>query len=133
MTASLRYLLAVPALVIAAWFGLSWYQAQQTGRAAAVVSGGGRPSAAEAQEARSALAAAGTLNPDLQVELLRGELAIDQGRYRRAVRILGSVTAREPLNLSAWAQLGVAAAKAGDSAVLAVAGRHIAILIPRVK
>ena len=132
MTASLRYLLAVPALVIAAWFGLSWYQAQQTGRAAAVVSGG-RPSAAQAKEARSALAAAGTLNPDLQVELLRGELAIDQGRYRRAVRILGSVTAREPLNLSAWAQLGVAAAKAGDSAVLAVAGRHIAILIPRVK
>jgi antitoxin (DNA-binding transcriptional repressor) of toxin-antitoxin stability system len=43
------------------------------------------------------------------------------------------VTAGEPLNLTAWAELGIAAAKAGDRATLAIAGRHIAVLIPRVK
>jgi predicted Zn-dependent protease len=133
MATPLRYGLALLALVVAAWFGLSWYQAQQTGKASALVNGGGRLSARQAQQARDALHAAGALNPDLTPDVLRGQLAIDQQDYRRAIRILGSVTAREPLNLTAWAELGVAAAKAGDRQMLAAAGRHIAILIPRVR
>lgn len=128
-----RYGLALLALVVAAWFGLSWYQAQQTGKASALVNAGGRLSASQERQTRDALRAAGTLNPDLQVDVLRGQLALDQGRYRTAIRALGSVTAREPLNLTAWAELGIAAAKAGDSHVLAAAGRHIAILIPVVR
>jgi predicted Zn-dependent protease len=128
-----RYGLALLALVVAAWFGVSWYQAQQTGKASALVNAGGRLSAAQVRQARDALRAAGTLNPDLQVDVLRGQLELDQGRYRAAIRVLDSVTAREPLNLTAWAELGVAAAKAGDSHVLAAAGRHIAILIPVVR
>lgn len=133
MPAIARYPLALLALLVAAWFGVSWYQAQQTGKASALVNAGGRLSAAQEREARDALNAAGNLNPDLMVEVLRGQLALDQGRYRTAIRVLGSVTAREPLNLTAWAELGIAAAKAGDSQALATAGRHIAILIPPVK
>jgi predicted Zn-dependent protease len=133
MATSLRYGLALLALVVSAWFGLSWYQAEQTGKASALVNGGGQLSAGQARQTRDALSAAATLNPDLTVDVLRGQLAIDQRDYRRAIRVLGSVTAREPLNLTAWAELGIAAAKAGDRQVLAAAGRNIAILIPRVK
>ena len=132
MPTIIRYGMAVVALAISAWFALAWHQAQQTGRAATLI-GDARLSPHQARRARAALSAAGTLNPDLTVDILRGQLAIDQGDYRSALRILGSVTAREPLDLSAWAELGVAAVKAGDSRLLATAGRHIAILIPRVK
>ena len=133
MSMAARIGLAALALLVSAWFGLSWYQDQQTGKAGALVAGGNRLPARQARVARAALNSAGTLNPDRAVEVLRGELAIDQRDYRRATRILGSVTAREPLNLTAWAEFGIAAAKAGDRAALVVAGRHIAILIPRVK
>jgi len=132
MSTIVRSGLAVVALAISAWFGLAWHQAQQTGKAAALI-GDVRLSPAQARRARAVLSAAGTLNPDLTVEILRGQLAVDQGDYRSALRILGSVTAREPLDLTAWAELGVAAVKAGERRVLAVAGHHIAILIPRVK
>ena len=128
-----RYGLALLALVVAGWFGLSWYQAQQTGRASALINSGGRLTNAQVRQARDALRAAGTLNPDLTVDALRGQLALDQGQYRAAIRVLGSVTAREPLNLTAWAELGIAAARAGDRRVLATAGRQIAILIPVVR
>jgi Flp pilus assembly protein TadD len=130
---SARYLLAVLALVVSAWFGLGWYQARQTGKASALVGGGSRLTPRQAQEARSTLDSAGTLNPDRAVDVLRGEQAIDQHLYAGAIRVLSGVTAREPLNLTAWAELGIAAAKTGDRALLAAAGRHIVILIPRVK
>jgi len=133
MPATARIGLAALALVVSAWFGLGWNQAHQTQRASELIGGAGRLSPSQARQARATLDSAGTLNPDLAVDVLRGELAIDQRDYAKAVRILGSVTAREPLNLTAWAQLGFAAAKAGNRTVLAVAGRHIAILIPRVK
>jgi predicted Zn-dependent protease len=128
-----RIALVAVALVVAAWFGLGWYQDKQTQKATALVAGGNRLPASQAKEARSALDSAGTLNPDRAVSVLRGELAIDQGDYVHAIRILSGVTASEPLNLTAWAELGIAAAKSGDHALLAVAGRHVAILIPRVK
>jgi len=128
-----RIALVAVALVLAAWFGLGWYQDQQTQKATALVAGGNRLTASQARKARTALDSAGTLNPDRAVDVLRGELAIDQGNYVVAIRTLGSVTMREPLNLTAWAELGIAAAKVGDRTLLTVAGRHIAILIPRVK
>jgi predicted Zn-dependent protease len=133
MTVAVRIALVAVAVVVAAWFGLAWNQDHQTQRATALVAGGGRLTASQAREARSALDSARTLNPDRAVQTLRGELAIDQGDYVDAIRLLSGVTAREPLNLTAWAELGIAAAKTGDRALLAVAGRHIAVLIPRVK
>ena len=133
MTVAIRITLVVAALVVAAWFGLGWYQDNQTQKATGLVAGGNRLTSSQARAARSALDSAGTLNPDRAVDTLRGELAIDQGNYVDALRILGGVTASEPLNLTAWAELGIAAAKTGDRTLLAVAGRHIAVLIPRVK
>jgi predicted Zn-dependent protease len=133
MNATARIGLVALALVVSAWFGLSWYQDQRTGKAAALVAGGNRLTPRQARNARSTLDSAGTLNPDRAVATLRGELAIDQRNYRSAIRILRGVTASEPLNLTAWAELGIAAAKAGDRATLVAAGHHIAALIPRVK
>jgi|SRR5579884_207077 len=125
-----RVAVVVAALVVSAWFGLGWWQARQTGRAAALVAGAATLTPAQAWAARADLDAAATLNPDLTVDVLRGELAAGRHDLARAIAILRSVTAREPLNLSAWAQLGFAAARAGDRRLLAVAGRHIASLIP---
>ena len=133
MTVAVRIALVVVAVVVAAWFGLAWSQDHQTQRATALVAGGNRLTPSQVRKARSALDSAGALNPDRAVAVLRGELAIDQGQYRSAIRTLRGVTTSEPLNLTAWAELGIAAAKAGDRATLVVAGRHIAVLIPRVK
>ncbi len=133
MTVAVRITLVVVALAVAAWFGLGWNQDHETQKATALVAGGNRLTARQARDARAALDSAGTLNPDRAVAVLRGELAIDQRNYRSAIRTLRGVTASEPLNLTAWAELGIAAAKAGDRATLIVAGRHIAVLIPRVK
>ena len=133
MSTIARIGLAVVALAVSAWFGLGFYQAHHTQRASALIVGATHLTRSQVREAKSELDAAGTLNPDRAVNVLRGQLAADQGRDRTAIGILSSVTAREPLNLMAWAQLGFAAAKAGDRALVAVAGRHIAILIPRVK
>jgi predicted Zn-dependent protease len=131
---SARYGLAVLALLVSAWFGLGFYQAQKTGKATALIGGGTtRLTPHQVKTAKAELSSADTLNPDRTPDLLRGELAADQHRYTAAIRILQTVTAREPLNLTAWAQLGFAAARAGNRQVLAVAGRHVALLIPPVK
>jgi predicted Zn-dependent protease len=133
MPVAVRIGLALVATLVAAWFGLGWYQAQQTGKAGALVTSAQRLAPRQAQEARSALDSAGTLNPDRAVNVLRGELAIDQHDYPAAIRILGGVTASEPQNLTAWIELGIAAAKAGDSRLLALAGRRASFLLPAVK
>jgi cytochrome c-type biogenesis protein CcmH/NrfG len=126
--------IALVALLVSAWFGLGFYQARETGKAAALIGGGAaRLTPHQVKTANAALSSAATLNPDRMPALLRGELAADQHRYTAAIRILQTVTAREPLNLTAWAQLGLAAARAGNRQVLAVAGRHVAVLIPPVK
>lgn len=131
---SARYGLAVLALLVSAWFGLGFYQAQKTGQATALIGGGTTHlTPHQVQTARAELSSAGTLNPDRTPDLLRGELAADQHQYAAAIRILQTVTAREPLNLTAWAQLGFAAARGGNRQVLAVAGRNVALLIPPVK
>jgi predicted Zn-dependent protease len=134
MLTSVRITIALLALLVSAWFGLGFYQARETGKAAALIGGGAtRLTPHQVQTANAELSSAATLNPDRMVDLLRGELAADQHRYAAAIRILQRVTAREPLNLTAWAQLGFAAARTGNRQVLAVAGRHVALLIPPVK
>jgi predicted Zn-dependent protease len=122
------------ALVVGAWFGLAWYQAKETGRASALVGGRSpRLTPRKARQARAALSAAGTLNPDRMVDMLRGQLAFDEHRNTAAERIDRSVVRREPLNLAAWSQLAYAAAATGDRQTLVEAARHISELYPKLK
>ncbi len=125
--------LLVLALVAIAWFALAVRQAQDTNGATALLSAPAPLSAQQAQRARSLLSSAGTLNPDLTVDLLRGQLALDQHHSAAAERILESVTRREPLNFLAWTQLAFAAARRGDRRTLVVAARHLSALFPKVK
>ena len=121
------------ALALSAWFGLAWYQASRTGKAQALVAGRARLPAAEARHARSLLDGAGTLNPDLTVTILRGELAAEQHRYGEAIRLLRSAAAQEPENLNAWIQLVFVAGRAGERRLASSAGHHVSELIPRVR
>lgn len=70
---------------------------------ATAIIGSGRPlSARQVDRAAAALSSAGTLNPDLEVDVLRGELAIAQGHFAQARRILFGVIRQEPKLLAAW-------------------------------
>jgi hypothetical protein len=97
------------ALVVCAWFALGIRQTRDTARATAIVASANTPSAAQAAHARSLLRAAGTLNPDLQLDVLRGQLALLRGNNRSATRILEGVVAQEPQNAEAWVYLARAA------------------------
>lgn len=98
------------ALLCCAWFALGARQAHLVGQATAIVGPGHRLSPQQARHAADLLHAAGALNPDLQVDVLRGELAIDQGHLAEARRILHSVILREPKNLAAFEQAARASA-----------------------
>lgn len=121
------------AVVACAWFALGVHQARDTNRASALIGGPAPLTVQQAQRAGSLLSSAATLNPDLTPEILRGQLALEQRQSARAVRILSSVTRREPLNLRAWSQLAYAAAEAGDRRTLIRAARHISALYPKLK
>ena len=125
-----RAAVLVLALVCCAWFALGARQAHETTVAGSIIGGKQPISAPQSRRAAGALSAAGTLNPDLQVDVLRGELAIAQGQLGRARGILTSVTRREPQNLAAWVQL--ARASANDRVSFFAAEIHIRTLVPRV-
>jgi hypothetical protein len=124
-------LLAV-AIVICAWFVLGFRQARDTGRATALVNRTAALGPADVARARSLIRSASTLNPDLTVDALRGELALDQNQNRRAAQIIGSVTQREPMNLDAWVLLAQAT-QHGNQKTFALAIRTIGKLDPRIK
>jgi predicted Zn-dependent protease len=98
-----RVLLVVGALVATAWFALSVHQAVDTDRATALITS--HASAAELRRAERLLDAAGTLNPDRSVDILRAQLDTDRGDLRGARRIIKRVVASEPDNLEAWLTL----------------------------
>lgn len=104
----IRASLLALALIACAWFVLGARQARDTARASALVNGSSQLSAADEAHVRSLLRSAGTLNPDLTVDTLRGQLALDENRDRRAAQIFASVTRREPMNLDAWVLLAQA-------------------------
>ncbi len=118
------------ALVMAAWFALGIRQAQNTNRASALVSPGARLTASQARKASDLLDAAGFLNPDRQVEVLRAELRADQGDLSGARRILKGVVRTEPQNLAAW--LALARSSAGDVTDFYAAAYAIHHLVPPV-
>jgi predicted Zn-dependent protease len=104
----IRASLLALALIACAWFVLGARQARDTARASALVNGSSQLSAADEAHVRSLLRSAGTLNPDLTVDTLRGQLALDENRDRQAAQIFASVTRREPMNLDAWVLLAQA-------------------------
>jgi hypothetical protein len=110
-----RVAVVLVASLAAAWFGLGARQAMDTDKATAMLSAGSSVSVAEAEHVRSLLRAAGELNPDRQIALLQGQLALERGRPQRAQRLISQVTRAEPQNLAAWIALARAAT---DNAVL---------------
>jgi Flp pilus assembly protein TadD len=132
MATVIRGLLVVLAVAAGAWFVLGWFQARDTQRAANLLAGGSL-SAAQVQQTESLLDSAGTLNPDLTVDILRGKLAADRNEDALAVRTLQSVTSREPLNLTAWVQLAFIAERAGDKTIAATAFVRARELLPPLK
>ena len=97
-----RVLVVSLALVVCGWFVLNARQARDTDRAAALVSAPRTLTAVKRAHARALIEAAGTLNPDSQVDLLRGELALIEHRRAQAARIVEDVVRREPMNIRAW-------------------------------
>jgi predicted Zn-dependent protease len=100
-----RISVLVVAVAASAWFALGVVQSIDTTRATAIVSSSAPMTAQRAQHVRSLLDTAQTLNPDLTVKILRGELASELNQPARAVALLESVTASEPLNADAWVTL----------------------------
>jgi predicted Zn-dependent protease len=116
----LRATLVLAASAVAAWFGLGWVQARDTGRVSNLVTQTSI-TAGQARQARSLLSTAATLNPDRTVDIMRAMVDARRGEFGRAVAILEPVVKAEPLNVEAWARLAYAAASAGDRRLAAAA------------
>ena len=115
-----RLALALPALAIAAWLAIGYYDANREQR-------GLRLSKTEAavrdegvaREADGLLRDAETLNPDPTPKVERATLAIRRHRYEEAIAILRPVVLDEPRNFDAWILLANAAGEAGQGGLLA--------------
>lgn len=107
-------------------------QAANTTHAAAAISSGTELSAARAGRIASWLKAAGWLNPDQQVNVLRGQLALDQNQRAEAELIAERVTRKEPDNLQAWLVL-LQATLDRDRRVFDIAVKALYRLDPRAK
>jgi hypothetical protein len=90
------------ALVVCAWFVLGIRQAHDLARATSIVSGPGSIGPRQARRASALLRSAAVLNPDAQVDLLKGQLAFREGHRANAGRLFADVAKREPMNLTAW-------------------------------
>jgi hypothetical protein len=123
-----RFIGLALALVASAWFALGIRQARDTSRAAAIVSSTAPLSRTQLRRANSLLDAAGTLNPDTQVNLLRAQLDHDQQNYSGARVILEGVVAKEPKNVQAWQSL--ARSSVGSPQTFFRALRRIRRLVP---
>ncbi len=129
--AVMRASMVVLAVLVCAWFALAARAAHDTARATAIVSDPGRLTAVQAVHARSLLDAAGTLNPDTSVDLLRAQVALERHQNGAAVRIIENVTDREPMNLQAWVALARATLNRNPT-LLELAVRNIGRLAPNV-
>jgi hypothetical protein len=97
-----RPVIVLFALVCCAWFALSARQAHEVAVATSIVNAKPPLSSGQVQRAAKALRSAASLNPDLEVDVLRGQLALDQGHRAQARSILFGVIRREPKLLAAW-------------------------------
>lgn len=120
---------AVLALVVCAWFALGARQAINTSRASAIVSGASKLSSAEASRTLALLHDAGTLNPDRNVDILRGQAYLASGNAQVARRVLSAVTREEPQNVEGW--LWLAHASGTNAALFTSSLVHVRQLEPR--
>jgi hypothetical protein len=125
----LRALLALLAVIVCAWFAIGVRQARDLDHATALLAAGPRISHRHAEQVASLLASARLLNPDRQVDVLRGQLADERGDRLAAERILRRVVAAEPMNAVAWVQL---ARSATNAATLRLAFARLSVLVPPV-
>lgn len=126
-TLVMRGLGLLVAVAVCAWFAVGIRQAHDTSKATSIVFGANHLSAAQAAHAALLLRAAGFLNPDSEVDLLRAQLARDQNERHRAERLVAGVLRSEPLNLRAWISL---AANATTTRTYVHALREIKVLVP---
>ena len=96
-------------VLVCAWFTLGIRQAHDTNKVQSLVSSTNTLSAQQAGHADALLRAAGTLNPDSTVDLLRAVVALREHQQQRAVPIIEAVVGREPMNVEAWTLLAEAA------------------------
>jgi hypothetical protein len=127
---ALRAAVLAVALAACAWFAIGVRQGNAANDAAAIVARPDAGGAASARHAASLLDDAGWLNPDQQVDVLRGILARQRGDLPGARRILRGVVQREPENLQAWIEL--ARSSKGDPATALTALLHVRKLVPAV-
>jgi hypothetical protein len=104
-----RPLCVLIALCACAWFAIGIRDTQNTDQATAILSASPHLTPAAARRVDSLLNDAGLLNPDRQIQILRGQLALQAGHRALAQRILEGVVAAEPQNLVAWSWLRQAA------------------------
>jgi len=122
---------ALLALVVCAWFVLGIVQTHDAQRATAIVQGAGRLSAAQEDRADDLLSDAATLNPDRQIDLLRAQLLVREGRSTAARAILAHVLTEEPQNIDAWVALARSSQGDPQSFRLALArARALAPVVP---
>jgi predicted Zn-dependent protease len=125
-----RIVSAVAALVVAAWFALGIRQTHELNTVTSILSGHPTLGVAQVKRADGLLDSAGTLNPDGQVSLLRGEVSLAAGRTADAQRTILQVTRDEPLNVDAWAALARTAGSNHRLILLALG--NIGKLVPKV-
>jgi hypothetical protein len=120
------------AVLACAWFALGVRQAHDTDAATSLIGAGGSAAlrAGVAAHAASLLRAAGQLNPDRTVDLLRSQLDVRQGHSAQGRAVALSVTQAEPQNIQAWIAYG--RASPDDPAGFGEALRHLNELAPPV-
>lgn len=94
--------LTVVALAVCGWFVVGTRQAHDLAAATSIVDAGRGAGPDRLAAAAADLHSAAFLDPDQEVNILRGRLAIARGQVPLARRILTGVTRSEPMNLEAW-------------------------------
>jgi hypothetical protein len=89
-------------VIACAWFVFGIRQANDINAATSILSQSGPLRPAQAKHVSDLLDSAATLNPDRQVDVLRGDLATTEGRLAQARVILLRVIHDEPRNVNAW-------------------------------
>jgi hypothetical protein len=125
---AIRLVGVILAAVASAWFVVGIRQARDVSRANAIVFNVTKISADQQRRADALLGSAALLNPDREVDLLRGQAALLAGHRAAARAELLGVVRSEPMNLTAWALL--AQASPNDGALFNQAVRHITLLDP---
>lgn len=118
------------AIIVAGWFGLGTQQTHSLNAAEAILANANGLNRGQARHVSSLLSSAATLNPDRQVDVLRGDLASIEGHRAPAARIFLAIVHSEPQNVVAWYDLANATA---NPHTLTQALRQIAKLAPDIK